>query len=154
MRLTSGLVVLLLAGCATNTTIVPVVQQQAPSAPRLVAVPVRRHGPSITHLTAAAGARVHVVGVLDLAADCSSLGEATMRLASAPVHGGVSIEHGLFHSNYPVGNQRYACNLTPTPGVTAFYRSEPGYVGEDEFALEVFTPDGRSGTLRYHLDVK
>lgn len=42
----------------------------------------------------------------------------------------------------------------PEPGVTAFYRSEPDYVGGNEFAPEVFTPDGRSGTLRYHVEVR
>lgn len=99
MRMTFGLAALLLAGCATNTTVVPVVQQQAPSgppAPRIVLVPARR-GPSIQRLTAAAGARVHVVGLFDLNADCSSLGDSTIRPASTPVHGTVSIEHGLFH---------------------------------------------------------
>jgi hypothetical protein len=133
---------LLLAGCTTNTAIiVPVVV--APQS-----------GTFALDFSVASGKRAMLRKVFDLNADCSLAAYADIRVKTPPGHGTVTIVQGDYYPDYPLGNQRYTCNLKRQAGMAAFYQSDPGYVGPDSLTLEIVNPAGGDRILHYHLSVK
>jgi hypothetical protein len=86
--------------------------------------------------------------------DCTVDGEMTVRIAKQASHGIVDIDRGLGYSAYGRGDQRYACNLSPEEGHRVNYISNGGYVGDDQFEIEVFSPAGRYSLWKYDLTVK
>jgi hypothetical protein len=142
MRGTVMVGALLLAGCTTNTAvIVPMVV--APQSGRLP-----------LEFTVLSGQPTMLRRVFMLNADCSVSSYPAIRVTSTPTHGYVTIARGAYYPNYPLTNQRYACNLKPQAGVAVFYQSDLGYLGPDNMTLDVIRADGVDRTLDYHLIVK
>jgi hypothetical protein len=74
--------------------------------------------------------------------DCRSNGQVVMRVTQPPQHGRVSIRSAGVFPNFPGSNVRNVCNRRRVPGVEAYYRSEPGYLGFDSVGFETIFPNG------------
>jgi hypothetical protein len=98
---------------------------------------------------AASGVPIVLTQVWSANPDCTSTGNITLRVISAPTHGRVSIVRGKVFPNFPASNPRYHCNARGVMGVKAMYVSRRGYTGHDAAALEVIFPSGnyRRGTF-------
>ena len=86
--------------------------------------------------------------------DCSAIGEMTLRLARPAEHGSVEIERGLGYTKYGRKDQRYACNRAPVEGYRVNYISQPDYLGEDSFEIQLFSPAGNYVLWKYDITVK
>ncbi|MBB2202597.1 Ig-like domain-containing protein [Gluconacetobacter tumulisoli] len=86
--------------------------------------------------------------------DCSVADYVTVRLLTPPDHGTVTIRRGAFYPNYPVGEDRHACNMQPQGGITATYLPATDYVGADHFTLLIIAARGRSWTTDFQVSVR
>jgi hypothetical protein len=86
--------------------------------------------------------------------DCSSTGEIEARVIKQPENGTVDVEPGTGFTNFPETNQRYACNLKPSPGVRINYTSKDGFVGKDAFEVEFLGGTGGDVVWKYIVTVK
>ena len=86
--------------------------------------------------------------------DCSSIGDATVRIISGPSNGSISIVKGSGYSRFTQDNQRYVCNARPSQGVNVMYTPRSGFSGSDSVTLEVIFASGSSRTLTYNVVVK
>jgi hypothetical protein len=73
-------------------------------------------------------------------ADCTSAGYVTVRIITPPAHGELTMERGVDYPTYSKDNQRYQCNLRQVPVINIYYRSSPGYVGDDAATIEWISP--------------
>ena len=89
-----------------------------------------------------------------LNADCSTTGDVQSRLVKQPANGAVELEDGYGYPNYEITNQRYGCNRGIVMGVRVFYTSQEGYLGQDGFETEFFTPTGAEVVWEYSVTVK
>lgn len=71
--------------------------------------------------------------------DCSSGPLPTIRLITQPAHGKVSVKKG----NVSATNYKQ-CLALEAPGYVVFYRSSPGFAGNDILMLEIKFPGGRT----------
>jgi hypothetical protein len=79
------------------------------------------------------------VGVfVTIRADCTSGPLPVIRLATPPAHGKVTVKRGRLQAT-----NLKRCLGTDLPAFVALYRSEPDYIGQDEFAIEVIATNGR-----------
>jgi hypothetical protein len=71
--------------------------------------------------------------------DCSSVGEAVIRITKEPEHGKVRVTPTTDYAGYPKENIRYKCNQHKVQGQQITYRSEDKYTGDDTVeALVIF----------------
>jgi hypothetical protein len=97
----------------------------------------------------ATGKDVQVGAYINVQPDCSSGLLPTIRLATPPAHGNVTVKKAKVNAtNYK------QCLALEVPGYVAFYRSAPGFVGEDAFTIEVKFPSGRSEVQQITISVQ
>jgi hypothetical protein len=70
--------------------------------------------------------------------DCSVAPPPSIQLITPPAHGKVTVTLGQLRAT-----DLKQCPATDLPAVFASYRSEPDYVGQDTFAIEIITAGGR-----------
>ena len=79
------------------------------------------------------------VGVfVTIKADCTSGPLPVIRLATPPQHGTVTVKQGRLQAT-----NLKQCLGADLPAFVALYRSEPNYIGKDEFAIEVIGANGK-----------
>ena len=120
-------------------------------------IPAGRTGArgAATQLRTVASGTNQQIGFFDFVnPDCTPGALPVVRLLKAPRNGHVSIKEEADYPGFSKDNQRYPCNLHKTPGVALFYVSNPGYVGEESFAVETFFPYGGYTTTQYSVVVK
>lgn len=93
-------------------------------------------------LSVISGRTIHVDFYNEINADCSSMGAPVMRVTQAPLHGRVTSAVGLGFPSFPKDNQRHHCNTRRVQGTHIYYVSNPGFTGQDRFALDVIWHDG------------
>ena len=71
-------------------------------------------------------------------ADCTSGPLPVIRLAIPPLHGKVTVKRGRLQAT-----NLKQCLGADLPAFVALYRSEPDYIGKDEFAIEVTGANGK-----------
>jgi hypothetical protein len=91
--------------------------------------------------TVLSGQRSRLNAAAALNADCSNRDLPIGRVVAAPANGTVNLQSVAYNTTYPPGNQRYECNRKQSVGLGTFYKSHPGFVGEDRTTIEVFFPD-------------
>jgi hypothetical protein len=80
--------------------------------------------------------------------DCTTGALPSIRLATPPAHGKVSVKRGLLKAtNYK------QCLAMEVPAFIAFYRSAADFDGTDSFELEVSVPGGKKQLLRFRTVV-
>lgn len=89
------------------------------------------------------------VGVyINVKADCSSGPLPTIRLVDQPANGNVTVKSGKVNAkNYK------QCLALEVPAYIAFYKSNPGFGGTDNFTLEIKYPEGRTETQKLSVTV-
>lgn len=75
--------------------------------------------------------------------NCSTIGRAEVTITSQPANGTVSLVRGSDYPNFPMSNPRSDCNTRTVPALLVYYRSNPGYVGNDSFSYDVIYGSGR-----------
>jgi hypothetical protein len=97
----------------------------------------------------ATGKDVQVGAYINVQPDCSSGELPTIRLATPPTHGAVTVKKAKVNAtNFK------QCLALEVPGYVAFYRSTPGFIGDDAFTLEVKFPSGRSEVQQITVSVQ
>ena len=86
--------------------------------------------------------------------DCHLTGSGDFAVLEGPAHGRVSMERGVDFPNYPPNNPRARCNTRKLAGNKLIYQSAPGFVGEDDFVLEVVGKYGSVLRARYHIAIR
>jgi hypothetical protein len=86
--------------------------------------------------------------------DCSSAGDSVARITKEPQNGSVEIENSGGYTNFPEKNQRYPCNLKLSQGLKINYTPKEGFVGKDNFEVEIFGPLGGTVVWKYVVTVK
>ena len=81
--------------------------------------------------------------------DCTSGPLPTLRLASPPSHGKVTVKKGKLN-----GTNYKQCLALEVPGFVAIYRSAPGFSGTDVMVIEVAYPGGRSELQKITVEVR
>ncbi len=80
--------------------------------------------------------------------DCTSGPLPSIRLATAPAHGAVSVKRGtLKATNFK------QCLATEVPVFVAFYRAAPDFRGADQFELEISFASGRKQVQHFQVNV-
>jgi hypothetical protein len=86
--------------------------------------------------------------------DCSSAGDAVIRITSPPANGSITVSRGGVFPTFPDSNVRSACNRRRVPGTIATYTARRGYTGSDTVSLEVIFPSGNQQQASYYLHVR
>ena len=136
-------VFLLILAAAIGTAMAPSsaqdrVQDQVPAAPQVVERTVK-----------ALPDRDTQIGVyLNVRPDCSSGTLPTIRLASAPSSGTVVVKSAKVKAtNYK------SCLALEVPAYVAFYKSRPGFLGNDVLTIEVKYLQGRTEIQKITVNV-
>lgn len=86
--------------------------------------------------------------------DCSSAGQATVRILDQPQHGTLTIEEGQEFTFFPKDHPNFACNSRKSDGTLVFYQSNQDYLGPDSITLYLIFPLGQASTRHYTIQVK
>ena len=86
--------------------------------------------------------------------DCSAPELPTVKIAKPPSHGQVSVEPEEVYPNFPKDNVRSACNSQKVKAMVAYYTSEAGFTGIDNFSLETIFPAGGFTHQDYTMNVR
>lgn len=101
-----------------------------------------------------AGHTLKVMSVSSVDQACHSLGPFAVSLMDAPRDGRVEVVQGRDFPNFSTLNTRSRCNTRKLPATVVTYTPAPGFVGEDDFAIEIVGPLGGVGRARYHIMVR
>ncbi len=85
---------------------------------------------------------------------CVKVGQAKIRLVTAPRGGHVSIGSRPGEVSYNEGARFAYCNGRAVAGASVEYRTRPGFAGEDHFAVHLVFADGEQRTIRVHAHVE
>jgi hypothetical protein len=86
--------------------------------------------------------------------DCTSSAIPTVKIVKQPSHGTITVEEGEAYPNFPKDNVRSVCNTQKIRAALAYYTSEAGFTGVDNFALEVIYPAGGFTHQDYTMNVR
>jgi hypothetical protein len=86
--------------------------------------------------------------------DCTSRGNADIRVTKQPEHGSTEITPAINLPTYPKEHARYKCNEHKVKGVEVNYKSAEKYVGDDAFDLLVLFPGGFAWEVHYDISVR
>jgi len=84
----------------------------------------------------------------NIRADCTSGPLPAIRLASAPVHGAVSVKRAMLKAT----NVKQ-CLAIDAPALVAIYRAAADFSGADAFQLEITFADGRKEIQSFRVSV-
>jgi hypothetical protein len=84
---------------------------------------------------------------------CAKVGQAKIRLVTAPRGGHVSIGSRPGEISYNEGARFAYCNGRPIAGASVEYRTRPGFAGDDYFSVHLVFGDGEQRTIRVHAHV-
>jgi hypothetical protein len=89
-----------------------------------------------------------------LHSDCTSRGNADIRVTKQPEHGTIEIAPATSFPSYPKEHVRYNCNQHKVKGVEVYYKSAEKYVGDDAFDLLSLFPNGFAWEVHYDISVR
>ncbi|HEY2629762.1 MAG TPA: energy transducer TonB [Usitatibacter sp.] len=104
-------------------------------------------------LASQTGAPVEVEFWYSANPDCSSRGDMKVRVVTPPRHGTLELIDGWGYSSFPEANVRRPCNQRGVVGTHGYYRSTPGFVGQDRISTEVLYPDGMTVSETWNIAV-
>lgn len=86
--------------------------------------------------------------------DCSSIGQATIRILEAPKHGKVEIRETTDFPTFKESNSRFHCNTRRVPVTQIIYVPTPGYSGQDNFKADIVYASGSARIYDYKIDIR
>jgi hypothetical protein len=86
--------------------------------------------------------------------DCTSRGDADIRVTKQPEHAAIEIAPTISFPTYRKEDVRYNCNQHKVKGVQVNYKSAEKYVGDDAFDLLVLFPGGFAWEVHYDVSVR
>lgn len=110
--------------------------------------------PLIFEKTALSEQEIYIFQDANLNPDCTTAGIDIVQTASGPSHGSIRIVDGKFFPSFPKTSERYKCNSQSGDGVRAFYKSAPGFKGQDQVNLTVHTFTGNIRTVTVNITVQ
>ena len=102
----------------------------------------------------ASGRVLKVFFAASLNADCTSIGQVSIRLTGGPRHGVVTTRNASDFPYFPPSNDRSRCNIRRVRGLVVSYRPDRGYVGADSFNVNYLFPTGNEIPTDYEIEVK
>lgn len=102
----------------------------------------------------AAGQTLKVTFYLAIHADCTSIGDITVRVTQSPANGTVTTKKAVDFPNFAPTSDRAHCNSRRVPSVQIDYRPEANFVGSDSVSLDVIYPTGGEQQDSFHIVVK
>lgn len=98
-------------------------------------------------ITTTANAPARVSFITSLNPDCAIDGNIpVVRVTQNPANGTLEVKQVSDFPNFLPGNPRAKCNTQRVSGTAVTYKARTGFIGEDGFAFEYFTPNGRALT--------
>ncbi|QPC91861.1 hypothetical protein [Mesorhizobium sp. INR15] len=110
--------------------------------------------PTTYEKTALSGQEIYIFLDTNLNPDCTSAGMDDVKAISGPNHGSIRIVDGKVYPNYPKGSDRYKCNSQSDDGIQAFYKSAPGFKGQDQVSLSIHTFTGNARDVVVTINVE
>lgn len=104
--------------------------------------------------TALSGQEIYIFQDANLNPDCTSAGLDDVQATSGPSHGSVRIVDGKVYPNFPKTSDRYKCNQQSDDGVQAFYKSAPGFKGQDQVNLSIHSFTGNARSVVVNITVE
>ncbi|WP_143748289.1 hypothetical protein [Mesorhizobium carmichaelinearum] len=104
--------------------------------------------------TALSGQEIYIFQDANLNPDCTSAGLDEVQATSGPSHGSIRIVDGKVYPNFPKNSDRYKCNQQSDDGVQAFYKSAPGFKGQDQVSLSIHTFTGNARNVLVNITVE
>jgi hypothetical protein len=143
MRITASIASLtLVAACSVNTP------TAAPSPPQ-------QFNESYSYSKGAiAGSHQKIDSYSSLNPDCTSPGQAKIRITTPPQYGQITAEEGLDYANYKTDTTQAKCTSNKTPAMIIYYTSDPTSVGSDYAKIEILFPSGTFRTVEYKISVR
>ena len=86
--------------------------------------------------------------------DCSPGGTPTVRLIEGPDAGVITTDKGRDFLPFPRGNVRHLCNRRRLAGLKLFYRSKPGFIGNDRVRVLILSGGGTEREAVYDIGVR
>jgi hypothetical protein len=102
----------------------------------------------------ASGAKQRIGFFTTLHPDCTSRGNADIRVTKQPEHGSTEITTDINFPTYPKEHSRYKCNQHKVKGVQVNYTSAEKYVGDDALDLLILYPGGFAWEVHYDISVR
>jgi hypothetical protein len=102
----------------------------------------------------ASGKKERIGFYTSLHPDCTSRGDADIRVTKQPEHGTIETAPATSFPSYPKEHVRYKCNQHKVRGVQVNYKSAEKYVGNDAFDLLVLFPGGFAWEVHYDISVR
>lgn len=102
----------------------------------------------------ASGRPTPIMPVMFLSPDCKSMGVGDIAINEGPRGGRVTVENAKDYPSFQPTNPRSACNKLKVPSQRIIYTSAPGFVGEDDVAIEMVGPFGVAQRIRFHIVVR
>ena len=103
---------------------------------------------------AASGLTLKIASMSAIDQGCQSLGPMTGGLVETPRNGRVGVQQGRNFPKFSTLNTRSRCNTGKLLATLVLYSPAAGFIGEDDFAIEVVGPLGQVGRARYHVSVR
>ena len=110
--------------------------------------------PQTYEKTALSGQEIYIFQDANLNPDCTSAGMDDVHATSGPSHGSIRIVDGKVYPNFAKNSDRYKCNLQSDDGVQAFYKSTPGFKGQDQVNLSIHTFTGNAHSVVVNINVE
>jgi hypothetical protein len=88
-----------------------------------------------------------------VAPDCSTRGDAEIRVLTQPSHGSLRVEKGEDFPAFSKDNARHECNKRKVPVMFIYYQSVPGFAGTDSTTVQILFPGGSARTVTYKVNV-
>ncbi|MBS0538623.1 MAG: hypothetical protein JSR47_07700 [Proteobacteria bacterium] len=135
----------LVAGCVQDAAPLPTYDRR---------VELAKSGIGTVVKVVSSGVASTVYFKMSLNPDCTSRGDYTLQITTAPKHGAVSMVRSSEYPDFRPDNTRSACNKNKAPSNSILYTSQPGYTGEDRFQVDFISPDGNLYRTAFFITVR
>jgi hypothetical protein len=139
-------VVSLIGACASEAPKAPAPPPQAPSAASSTP------GPTVRGVHS--GEKDRIDFYYSINPTCESEGYPEMTVTKPPSHGRVFTEQGQGYPNFGRDNVRWDCDRRLVPSMDIFYQSDPGFTGNDSFAVEIRFVTSYVRSVAYAIEVR
>ena len=103
---------------------------------------------------ARSGVPLKLTAVSSINPNCSSRGTSEVRLIAQPAGGQITLKYASDYPSLPASDPAFACDRRRVPATLVYYRSSPGFRGNDSVDLELVFPTGTVRHAHYTIQVE